>query len=80
LPGRMPGLVLWPCLRITEGRTVQAAGCSRYKLAATRSIEAAIADVGSIPIPGSKIFCDSGHETGIGVLRGKLIGTSNALY
>jgi hypothetical protein len=53
LPGRMPGLVLWLCLRITEGRTVQAAGCSRYRLAATRSIEAAFADVGSIPIPGS---------------------------
>ena len=51
----MPGLVLWPCLRITEGRTVQAAGCSRHKLAATRSI-AAFADVGSIPIPGSIIL------------------------
>jgi len=54
----------------TEGRTVQAAGCSRLKLAATRSIESEkIAEVGSIPIPGSKIFCDLGHEAKIGVLR-----------
>jgi len=32
------------------------------------------------PIPGSKILCDFGHETEIGVLRGKPIDTSNALY
>jgi len=41
-------------VRATEGRKVQAAGCSKHKLAATRSIGAMTAEVGSIPIPGSK--------------------------
>ena len=39
--------------RFTEGRTVQAAGCSGARLAATRSMKETLAEVGSTPIPGS---------------------------
>jgi hypothetical protein len=31
-----------------------------------------------VPIPGSKIFYDLGHETEVGFLKGKLICTSSA--
>ena len=39
IAGENAGVGLRITPRATEGRTVQAAGCSRLKLAATRSIE-----------------------------------------
>ncbi|MGA2783991.1 MAG: hypothetical protein ABSF09_04770 [Candidatus Bathyarchaeia archaeon] len=39
-----------------------------------------IAEVGSNPIPGSKIFCALGHETEVGFLKGKLISTFSTFH